>query len=173
MHNNHNKHFLIFTLTWTVVSFSYHVLLFHITKLQGGPFLNGFVLALAEFAANIVNGTFLVSMGAKNTLLASFTLTALASVVYLFPILTLDLWYAVILFVMKFGLSSAFAATFFGTNALFRNDLVAIIFALCNMFARLVTMAAPVIGMGYQDTTVMAVIFGGSVLGAMCSSFIV
>ena len=111
--------------------------------------MNGFVLALAEFAANIVIGTFLVSMGVKNTLLASFTLTALASVIYLFPIIPLDLWYAVILFVMKFSISSTFAATFFGTNALFRGDLVAIIFALSNMVARLVTMAAPVIGISY------------------------
>ena len=106
-------------------------------------------MGLAEFAANIVIGTFLVSMGVKNTLLASFTLSALASVVYLFPIIYLDAWYAIILFFLKFGLSSAFAATFFGTNALFRGDLVAIIFALCNMLARLVTMAAPVIGLAY------------------------
>lgn len=149
MRNNHNKHMLIFTLTWTVVSVCYHVLLFHVTKLQGGMYLNGFMLALAEFAANIMIGTFLTSMGVKNTLLASFTLASLASVIYLFPIIPLDLWYALILFVLKFALSSAFAATFFGTNALFRGDLVAIIFALCNMFARLVTMAAPVIGITY------------------------
>lgn len=172
--HNQKRHLLIFTLIWTVVSVSYHILLFHQTKLQGGGiYLNGFVMAFAEFTANIVIGTFLVTMGVKNTLLASFTLSALSSVIYLFPILTLDLWFATILFVMKFALSSAFAATFFGTNALFRGDLVPIIFALCNMFARLITMAAPIIGQTYQDTTVMAIIFGGSVLGVLCAGFIV
>jgi hypothetical protein len=118
-----------------------------VTKLQGGNmFMNGFSLALAEFAANIVIGTFLVSMGVKNTLLVSFTLMAIASVVYLFPVITLDIWYAGILFVLKFALSSAFAATFYGTNKLFRGDLVAIIFTICNMFARMITMCAPYLG---------------------------
>lgn len=96
---------------------------------------------------------------------------ALASLVYLFPIITLDVWYAVILFVIKLATTGAFASVFFGTNALFREDLVAIIFAICNMFARLISMAAPIVSL-YQDTTVMSVFFALSIMGLMCTGFI-
>ena len=104
-------------------------------------------------------------------MLACFTLMALSAVVYLFPIITLDIWYAAILFVMRLSLTCAFAAVFYGTNALFREDLVAIIFAICNMVARLATMGAPHVSK-LKDTTVMAVFFSLAILGLMCAGFI-
>ena len=172
MSNNHNTHMVIFTTCWTVLSFCYYLLIFRLTKLEGNPYLNGTLLAAAEFLANILAGLFLSQLGLKNTLLASFTLMALSSVVYLFPLLSLALWQGIILFVLKFALTIAFAAVFFGTNALFRGDLVAILFAVCNMIARLLTMAAPSLAMGARDTTVMAVFFGLSLLGLLSAGFI-
>lgn len=133
--------------------------------------LNGVASGVAEFFANILVGTFLMQFGVKNVLLVSFTMMAASSALYLFPILTLDIWYACIIAFMRASVTCAFAAVFYGTNDLFRADLVAIIFALCNMFARLLTMAVPSIST-QNNTTVMAVYFGLSLLGLTCSGFI-
>ena len=134
-------------------------------------YFNGLVMSIAEFIANLIIGVFLMQIGLKNTMISSFTVMSLSSVVYLFPIITLNLWYSAILFVMRFAVTSAFAAVFYGTNALFRQDLVAVIFDICNMFARLIAMGAPVVAT-YSDTTVMAVFFCLSLLGLMCAAFI-
>ena len=173
MKSNSNKHMVIFMLNWTVVSLCYYLILFRLTHLHGNMYLNGISSSLAEFCGNIIIGAFLVHFGLKQTLIGSFTFMALSSIVYLFPILTLDIWYALILFVLKLSLTCAFASVFYGTNSLFREDLVPVIFALCNLLARLMTMAAPLISMQYeQDTTTMAVFLGLSLLGMMCSGFI-
>lgn len=171
LHNNHNKHMAIFAVCWTVVSFCYYLALFRMASFQGDLNLNCFVTAIAEFVGNLVIGAFLMQLGLKNTLIASFTLMAVSALVYLFPILTLDLWYAAILFTMRLATTCAFASVFFGTNSLFRADLVPIIFAVCNMLARLATMASPYVA-GMRDTTAMAVFFSLACLGLLCAGFI-
>ena len=67
----------------------------------------------------------------------------------------------------------SFAATFYGTNALFRGDLVPLIFALANIFARLCTAVTPQIAQGKGDTVTYAVIFSLCLLGMLGSNFFV
>ncbi len=167
------KHLLLLTLCWSSVSLAYYLLLFHVCLLGGGNlYLNGFVLGLAELCGNLLFGSLLVTLGLRTTLIASFTLQALASVVYLFPIVTVDIWYGVILFVLKMGVTCAFAGTFYGTNALFNSEILPIIFAVCNMCARLITMGAPIVATAYGDVTVMAAVMACGLMGVMCSGFI-
>ncbi len=146
---SHIKNFGIITLSWTCSSMAYYLVTFRITHLSGGSMmLNGFSVALAEFFANIVVGTFLAEIGLKATLIGSYLVAALASILYMFPVLTFGLWYAGILFFVKLGLTGSFAATFYGTNALFRPDLVPLVFAVANIFSRFWTALAPQISEG-------------------------
>jgi hypothetical protein len=163
---------IVFMLCWAIISICYYLILFHLPDLEGNLYLNGLSLALSELLGNLLIGLLIHSFGLRNTLLLSFTLLCLSAVLYLFPILTFDLWYASILFIMKLSLTGAVGATFFGTNAVFREDLVPIIFALCNLVARGLTMPMPYIAASYGDTTVMAVVFGMGVLGVLAAAFI-
>jgi hypothetical protein len=172
LQRNHNRHLLIFMANWTVVSLCYHLLTFRLARLPGDPYLNGLVWALSEFAGNILIGTFLLHFGAKRTFLACFSGMAVAAGLYLVPLLKgVAPWYACLLFALKFFLTGAFAGVFYGTNDLFRADLAAIIFALCNMVARLITMTTPALST-YSDATVMTIVFGMSLLGLASSGFI-
>lgn len=134
--------------------------------------LNGFSVAFSELLANIIVGTFLAELGLKVTLIGSYLVGALSSILYLFPVLTFGLWYATILFFLKLGLVGSFAATFYGTNALFRVDLVPLIFALANIFSRLWTALTPQISQGKGDTVTFSVIFSLCLLGMLGSNFI-
>lgn len=151
---------------------SYYLLTFRLSSLAGGNMLfNGFTVGVAELLANLIVGTFLAELGLKTTLIGSYLLAALASILYLFPILTLAPWYAAILFFLRLGLVSGFAGTFYGTNALFRPDLIPLVFAIANIGARLATAVTPQIGQN-GDTVTMAVIFSLSLLGMMAANFI-
>lgn len=138
------RHFVIIIVCWTCSSISYYLLTFRLSNLTGGNMLlNGFTLGIAELLANLIVGTFLAELGLKTTLLGAYLLSALTSIFYLFPILTLAPWYAAILFFLRLGLVGSFAATFYGTNALFRPDLIPLVFALANIFARFLTAMTP------------------------------
>lgn len=169
---SHLKHFLIISACWTCSSMSYYMLTFRLSNLAGGNMLfNGFTVGVAELLANLIVGTFLAELGLKTTLIGSYLLAALASILYLFPILTLAPWYAAILFFLRLGLVSGFAGTFYGTNALFRPDLIPLVFAIANIWARLATAVTPQIGRN-GDTVTMAVVFSLSLLGMMAANFI-
>lgn len=82
------------------------------------------------------------------------------------------LWYAGILFLMKFGLTCAFASSFYGTNVLFREEMTAIIFAICNMFSRFFTIFAP-LASAAKGTTVMLIFLSLSALAIIVSGLII
>ena len=142
---NYNLHMLIFMISWTVCSFNYYLVIFHFQKMAGSIYLNGISVALAEIAGCLIVGEFIKAMGVKDILDISYGLMLIATMVYMFPILSLPLWYAVILFFMRLGHTCAFAATFYGTNSLFMEEISAIIFASCNLVARFLTIFAPLI----------------------------
>ena len=127
--------------------------------------------AIAEFVGNLIIGTFITQLGLKNAMLGCFSLMAISALVYLFPILTIDIWYAAILFIMRLSLTCGFATVFYGTNALFRPDIMPIIFAVSNMFARLATIGVPFVAK-MRDTTAMAIFFSLACLGLMSVGFI-
>ena len=89
----------------------------------------------------------------------------------MYPILDISIWYSTVLFFMKFGNTCAFASVFYGTNALFREDLVAVIFALCNLFGRFFTIFAPFVA-GASSKTVMTVYLSLSLFSLLCTVFI-
>ncbi len=164
------KLLIIFTICWTSVCFSYYLLVFNFADFKGGNlYLNGFALALSELIGNLIFGTVLAAIGLKNTLVTSFSLCALSPIVYLLPIIPLDIWYAATLFIIKLSITCAFAATFYGMNALFRVDLIPVMFALCNMVARLITMGAPAID---EDIQVMAIVMTCGISGVIATVFI-
>ena len=95
----HVRNFFIIAMCWTCSSMAYYLLTFRLTQLSGGNMMiNGFAVAMAELIANIIVGTFLAEIGLKATLIGSYLLAALASILYLFPVLTFNLWYGAILF---------------------------------------------------------------------------
>ncbi len=128
-------------------------------------------MTASEILADLVIGVFITELGIKDTLEISFGTMIFASLLYMFPILSLPLWYAVILFLLKFAHTCAFATTFYGTSALFREDLTAIIFALCNLVARSLTIFAPLIA-NTDGSQPMFWFLIFSIIGIVVTSFI-
>jgi hypothetical protein len=162
---------IIFMLCWTVVSFNYYLVLFHLEKMDGNVYLNGFAMAAAELAGNLVIGVLIWQLGLKHTMLGAFTLMGVAAFVYEFAIVPIALWYAIALFVLRFSNTCAFASVFYGTNALFKEELVAVIFALCNLTGRFFTIFAPLIAIG-SDLTIVIICIALSLVAILLTSFI-
>jgi hypothetical protein len=156
---------------WTTVSFNYYLLLFHLPKLNGNIYVNGTSLALAELCGNLVIGVLLLQFGLKSTMIGSFSIMCLSSILVIYPLFEVSIWYAIILFILKFAHTSAFASVFYGTNALFMDDLVAVIFTLCNLMARMITALAPFAAI-CETKTVMTIYLCLSLFSIMCTSFI-
>lgn len=156
---------------WTVASFNYYMIVFHLGKLEGSLYINGVAIAAAELFGNFIIGELLVQFGLKYTMLASFSVMAFSALLILFPLTTFSLWYAMATFLMKLANTCAFASVFYGTNSLFKIDLVAVIFAVCNMFARFFTIFAPLAAICTTDT-VMKVYLSLSLFAILCTAFI-
>ena len=158
-------------LSWTVCLFNYYLLIFHLTKFDGSMYLNGFAISTAELCGHLIIGIFIWQFGIKKTIIGSFSVMAISSLVYMYPIIPLGIWYSTILFVMKLANTCANASVFFGSNAMFKQEVVAIIFALCNLFARFFTMFAPLVAAS-SGTAVMNTYFYLSLFGVGCGIFI-
>lgn len=113
--------------------------------MNGNLYINGFAGGFGELLGSLFIGSIIMSFGLKTTIAASFTSMVITVLMFLFPIVSWPLYYAGVLCAMKFSLSCAFASIFTGTNSYFREDLVAIIFAICNLFSRFFTIFAPLI----------------------------
>jgi hypothetical protein len=158
-------------LCWTVVSFNYYLIIFHLPKFDGNLYLNGFSITIAELGGNLVIGLIIVYFGLKRTLFICFSAMALSSLILAFSFIDLNILNALLLFGVKFFNTCAFAAVFYGTNALFKDEMVAIIFAICNLFGRLITVFCPLVAT-CQTSTVIVVYLSLSLFSTICVAFI-
>ena len=168
--NNHNRHLLVFISCWIIVSFNYYIIVFHFQDMAGSIYVNGFVAALGELVGNLVIGGLIGKFGVEATLNSSFSFLIIATLLYMLPISSSVFYNAIVLFLIKFFLTCAFAAVFYGTNALFREDLVAVIFAISNLFSRFFTIFVPFVAAAEGKNTAMIWFLSLSVLGLLASS---
>lgn len=171
MSGHQNKHLVIFILVWTAISFNHYLLTFHITRMHGFLYLNGVVLAATEFCMQVIAGLLLIKLGLKKVILSSFALMIIGSYFYLAPLIDTPPYFASVIGLIKVGVTLGFACAFYGTNALFKDEIGALVFTICNIVARSFTAFAPIFAVGEGNIAMLSLLIM-SIMGGIGCLFI-
>jgi len=139
---------LILIMIWSVTSFGFYMMNFILKYLDGDIFVNTYVFGSAEFVAKMTASLILVKVGLKRLLLIAYSLTCAG-------VLLLALFFGsatstnhllltpCLLVLTRFGLAQAFIGAYLGAITLIPTSHVSSAMGLCNIFARISTIAAP------------------------------
>jgi hypothetical protein len=133
----------ILAFCWATTNFNFYLTDFYIEQFSGNLFANAVALRISEIVAYLLAFPIVVYFGAKTTFRGAYMISGLAMLVYLTGLPSSPKGYALCLLVANFGVALTFTPLFLQTNALFPTTVSASVFALCNIFARLVTIFAP------------------------------
>lgn len=150
------KNLLMLSIIWSSVSFAYYILTFYMKYLPGSIYSNTLASSVSEILATLLSGYLLAKSGEKNTLLFSFG----SSFVFGLPLIYLKPetypWVSASCILMtKFGISCAFNICYLVTCDYFPRLYHSSIYGLCNFFARLVTIAAPLVAEVKEPTPML------------------
>ena len=142
----HIVNLVVFVLMFSVTSFNYYLVNFYLKYIPGNVFINTIVAAVADFIAHILAGVIVRFIGNRNAFTLSFILTFVSGIL-LWYFANNDMIdkvpYAVLS--AKFGASAAFAMLYMSTISYFPSRFMGIVFGICNVTARAITILAPMI----------------------------
>ena len=166
----------IMLLDWGIVALVYYGAGMSATLLGGNIFLNFFLVAAVEVAANVVILFFINNWGRKASLVFGFLVSGIGCCTLgLLSDLNSSAALAMLL-LGKFGASFAFTACYITTNELFPTPIRNTAVGTCSLFSRLFSMTAPYISQYLPAVTYNQapfLIFGVSgLVGCVCSVFL-
>ena len=167
---------LIMLLDWGIVALVYYGAGMSATLLGGNIFLNFFLVAAVEVAANVVILFFINNWGRKASLVFGFLVSGIGCCTLGFLSDLNSNAALVMLLLGKFGASFAFTACYITTNELFPTPIRNTAVGTCSLFSRLFSMTAPYISQYLPAVTYNQapfLIFGVSgLVGCVCSVFL-
>ena len=155
----------------TLTSFVYYVINFQMKNIPGSLVQNTIVSQLAEISADIVSGVILTSIGHTYGFQSMFALT-IGGTLLLMAFQTNLTLIPLFITMAKFGVSAAFNMVYIGSVQLIPTLFSSSVFGLCNVVARLITMASPVVAEMKQPTPLLLVM-GGSACAIVIAKFLV
>ena len=166
----------IMLLDWGIVALVYYGAGMSATLLGGNIFLNFFLVAAVEVAANVVILFFINNWGRKASLLFGFLVSGIGCCTLGF-LSDLESDAALVMLLLgKFGASFAFTAIYITTNELFPTSIRNTAVGTCSLFSRLFSMTAPYISQYLPAVTYNQapfLVFGVSgLVGCVCSVFL-
>ena len=135
----------IMLLDWGIVALVYYGAGLSSTLLGGNIFVNFFLVAAVEVAANICILFFINHWGRKACLVSGFLLSGIGCCILGFMSSLENNVALVMLLVGKFGASFAFTACYITTNELFPTAIRNTAVGTCSLFSRLFSVTAPYI----------------------------
>ena len=154
------KNLLMLSIIWSSVSFAYYILAFYIRYLPGSIYSNTLASALSEILATFLSAVLFSKIGETRTFVFAFG----SSFAFGLPLIYLKAnaypWVsASCILLTKFGVSCAFNLCYLITGDYFPRLYHSSIFGLCNLFARLVTIAAPLVAEAKEPTPMVLYCF--------------
>jgi hypothetical protein len=129
---------------WVASAFDYYLINFQLKYIDGDIYVNTVVSSVSEVTAYIVSGAVYDKIGPKISFVTSFVIGIIGSLFYI----TLSSSYkSMVPFMVlgsKFGISGSFNVVYL-VNGLFPAVYSSTTFGLCNFFARLASMIAPIL----------------------------
>ena len=112
--------------------------------LKGSIFLNAYASSIAEMIGKLSTIAVLQYASLKRVFLVSLCLS-LTGIFLLIVFSGSDSWIPLMLLIAKFGLSQAFVAAYLSVVLLYPTILVSTAMGVCNLFARISTITAPLV----------------------------
>ena len=113
--------------------------------IPGNIYLNSSVGSISEITAYICAGMVLNFFGGRAAFLVSYSFAAIGAFLILSVHEDSAVLMAVFVLIAKFGTSFAFAIVYLVTPRLFDTDITTTAFGICNVFANISTIAAPLL----------------------------
>ena len=135
---------VIFCIFWSASSFGYYNLTFLMKYIPGNIYINNSVSVTAEVIANLASGYILKAMGVKPAMVIAF-ISSVTGGVLMICYFHYDNAMAAFVLLSKFGIAFAFNNSYISTPRFFPVALTATAFGICNVFARVATIASPLV----------------------------
>ena len=133
---------MLLTWIWVTISFNYYLIGLFLKYLPGDIFANTLASSISELLAVSMSGLLLQWFDIKHAMSCLFIISA-ASGVWLIHAGNTSEYTAVIIMACKFGIAATFNCVYIATAAMFKPNVSATAFGLCNFFARFATVMAP------------------------------
>lgn len=163
---------LIFAcIVWTAAMFNFYLVTFYLKYFPGNIFVNSLWFALSDFASFVIAGTLLKKSNNPNrTLLASFSLSAIGSILYLIFYWELHL-VPIFIIMSRMGNSMAFNTVYVTNNRFFPTKYLATTYGIVNFVSHLLAVAAPLLA-EVSDPYPFTMFLLNSGIGIFCSYFL-
>jgi hypothetical protein len=160
-------------MVWVSSSFTFYLLNFMIKYMPGDIYFNSIVSGLSA-AAMLTQGLISPKLGAKGSMIFSFTLTTLASLVLCFfgEGTTHAVLYALVLCLAKSGATLNFGFAYAIHHELFPNFFIITSYGVCNFVCRGLTIFAPIVAEMPDHVVPFIFCVGGSLLGLLSASLL-
>lgn len=158
---------VLFSIFWTTSSFNYYLITFFMKYIPGNIFVNTSVSCASEITANFISGLIVKGVGIKRAFVVSYVVAALGGLLLTF-MFNEEKIMPVFVLLSKFGIACAFNTAYLTTPMVFPVILTSTAFGICNVVARLATVASPMIAeLNFPTPTLAFSAF--AILGIICS----
>jgi len=136
------RNLLLFIYMWCCVSFSYYLINFQIKYIKGNVYTNIMTSSIADNIGTVGSAVLYTKVGVKSAFQISLALTLIGGAAILL-LHSFTFWMPLFILLSKTGTSSCFNLVFLANADLFPTLFSATAMGICNIFARLTTIAAP------------------------------
>ena len=162
---------MIMIILWITVSFNFYLLNFYLSNMEGSINLNSLYSGIAMIIAFAISGPIIHELGYKISFICFFTLTLLASILYVSLENKSDQMIAILVFAARFGICPCYSLTFLCSNNLFPDAVKSSLFGFCNIIARSLCIFAPLVA-EIKDPIPFTFVLGLSALCGFCTFFL-
>ena len=127
---------------WSASSFNSYMIAFQLKYIQGNVFSNTLAAGLSEAPTVFISGLLYQSLGLKATLVLCFLFSLVGSISLLVFKAYVSL-IPIMIFAARAGVAASFSICYLANAQIFPTSIAGTAFSVCNVFAKLVTIMAP------------------------------
>lgn len=142
---DYRVNFFLMTIMWGCISFGNYLIVFQLKYIKGNVYLNAAAGGGAAAAGNLLSGVFLTLLGRKHGFFTCFLLGGLGAFLLLFVSADNVELMAAFVLLSEFGVVACFGMVYGATPRMFPPEFGARTFGFMNIFARIMTIFAPVV----------------------------
>lgn len=132
-------------ILWVTVAFNFYMMGFYLSNMEGDINENSLFQGIAMVLAFAVSGPIISKVPYKKCFLIFFTMVIISSILYVYVPHKSETFIAILVFAGRLGICPCYSLTFIVSNELFPANVKSSLFAFCNIIARSLCMAAPLV----------------------------
>ena len=136
---------IICTTLWTGTTFSQYLASYTLKNLPGDFYMNLYASTSSEVAAIILSGLIAGEYNFKNTLMFGYSLATISGFFVAASNGESEYLYALFVLLSRFGVCITFNMNYVAVQRLFPSAILSTVFGITNVFARFITVFAPLI----------------------------